>query len=626
MAITPGDALKTAVQPIPLGPLFDPQSGRLTLTGTGFFDANRLQAGEILSGVNRNRANIVQLETDYTAAAGAISAAYISADAVVAADATNARAALYTTITSEYTSVTDAISGTVTTNSANITTLQSTTASNSGAISTVQSEITAARDGEASLTAKISSVETAFASADSAIASDVSTLEATVTTIGSDLDTAEAAIVTNAAAITTEASARASGDSANATSVTNLTATVNGLGIGGNGCKDTEFRVITGYWATAASGGSASALTVETSTAGLRKLRATGTGMSSTSHYVRVYGDASNRLAVQAGDLVGVRAHVGAFNETKVQLIIVWRDSSGTYLSQDTYDSATGIVGGATELDTFANLSKVGTAPASAATAEIDIRAFWETGNVGLRVVNPVIAKLASGQTAPPQYSAGAAMEAHVQRLSEAYATDSSSTARLVWTVNTSTNAATIEQTAAEGYTDGTWNGSAISLTADEITLDGDVIVTGSLTTTQIAANAVTNTEGVSTDGSITLTPHTWVTVQSRAITTTGGDILVAYNAVPYVTTTTSISPIVQARVLRGATTVRAIHTTHFPSTNSDGSQQVGGAYSGFLIDSPSAATYTYYLQLKGTTASGSGSLFSSTAEFRSLYLTEFKR
>ncbi len=62
-------------------------------------------------------------------------------------------------------------------------------------------------------------------------------------------------------------------------------------------------------------------------------------------------------------------------------------------------------------------------------------------------------------------------MEAHVQQIAEAYATDSSATARLVWTVNTTTNSATIEQTAAEGYADGTWNGSAINLAADLITL-----------------------------------------------------------------------------------------------------------------------------------------------------------
>jgi hypothetical protein len=65
---------------------------------------------------------------------------------------------------------------------------------------------------------------------------------------------------------------------------------------------------------------------------------------------------------------------------------------------------------------------------------------------------------------------------ASISSIAEAYATDSASTARLVWTVNTGTNAATIEQTAATGYSDGTWNGSAIKLTASQITLEADAV------------------------------------------------------------------------------------------------------------------------------------------------------
>lgn len=79
---------------------------------------------------------------------------------------------------------------------------------------------------------------------------------------------------------------------------------------------------------------------------------------------------------------------------------------------------------------------------------------------------------------------------AHVEEIAEAYATDSSGTARLVWTVNVGDNTATLEQTAAAGYDDGTWNGSAIKLTADEIELDGDAIDLGDDTTFEDTQNS----------------------------------------------------------------------------------------------------------------------------------------
>ena len=75
-----------------------------------------------------------------------------------------------------------------------------------------------------------------------------------------------------------------------------------------------------------------------------------------------------------------------------------------------------------------------------------------------------------------------------INNLAEAYATDSSGTARLVWTVAVGTNVATLEQTAATGYSDGTWNGSAISLTASEIILDGAVLTTGTVARTALSS------------------------------------------------------------------------------------------------------------------------------------------
>jgi len=262
MAIAPGDDITGTPEPLPRDSLTN-RLGGLARGWINYFQGKDRLTGEILSGVNRNRQNIVQLQTDYTAADGAVSSAYITADAVVAADASGARATLSTTLVAAYEAADSAIQGQVTTNAASIVTEQSVRAS-----------------GDAANASSITTLEAAYEAADSAI---------------------QGQVTTNAASIVTEESARASGDSANASSITTLEAQV-------------------------------------------------------------------------------------------------------------------------------------------------------------------------------------ATNEAHVQQIAEAYATDSSATARLVWTVNTTTNAATIEQTAAEGYVDGTWNGSAINLAADQITLLAEDINFGSQT------------------------------------------------------------------------------------------------------------------------------------------------
>ena len=98
MAITPGDDIETKTsEPLPRGSWFD-RAGKITREVINYFNGKDRLAGEIVSGINRNRQNIVQLETDYQAADGALSTAYIAADAVVAANAANANASLQTTL------------------------------------------------------------------------------------------------------------------------------------------------------------------------------------------------------------------------------------------------------------------------------------------------------------------------------------------------------------------------------------------------------------------------------------------------------------------------------------------------------------------------------------------------
>jgi hypothetical protein len=156
---------KNGTEPLYQNSLVDEQ-GRLQQWARNWFEGKGRQVGEIISGVDRNAQNIVQLEADYQAADGVLSTAYIAADAVVASDAAAARAVITT-------------------------------------------EIEAARDGEASLLAKFTAVETAYAAGDAAEASARASLQATL----------EAADTTLQANIDSEESARVSGDSANSTSI-----------------------------------------------------------------------------------------------------------------------------------------------------------------------------------------------------------------------------------------------------------------------------------------------------------------------------------------------------------------------------------------------------------------------
>jgi hypothetical protein len=166
-----------------LGPIVG-SSGEITHSYRNWLEYKRLQIGEIISGVNRNAVNIVQLETDYTAADGAVTSAYITADAVVEANAASARATLSTTLTAAYEAA----------------------------------DTTVANDAVTYTDAQITIVNTAYAAADAAEASARTTLQA-------NLEAADTALQAN---IDSEESARVTADTAEAAARTTLTAQVRG--------------------------------------------------------------------------------------------------------------------------------------------------------------------------------------------------------------------------------------------------------------------------------------------------------------------------------------------------------------------------------------------------------------
>lgn len=543
MAITPGSDIETKTsEPLPKGFVqFLPEFIRRPVMN--YFNGKDRLAGEIVSGINRNRQNIVQLETDYQAADGALSTAYIAADAVVAADAASARATLESSITAAYQAADSAIEGNVATNTANISTNATAIATETIARATADSTVLATTRSESQRPNLVPAHQQMI-------------LGGQTPDLTSRLDIFSGSFVT-----TGNAHAFLSGtDPATGTSFAPLRYDRTGSGsvaIRPKRDQGSDFMYLE---------------------PGRYAYKVAVTGFTSIDSYKFQIRDSSTSIIYDSGDVartvIGFEVVEGYFDiESADGGPFIWQ-FYGTF-------NATG----------FGLLHRLQVTRIPDGTTDAG---DWSGSMDSVTALTNILQDAFIGSDGLPV-----------------------ATIRLVAAASGS-DPAEIELLSSDGV-------SSVVITGDTF-IDGDLMVSGSIVTDGLASNAVTNSEGASTNGSVTLTAHNWVTVQSRSITATGGDILVACNAVPYVTTTTTINPIVQARILRGGTIIRSAHTTHFPSTNSDGSQQAGGAYAGILIDSPSAGTYTYHLQLKGTTASGSGSLFSSIAEFRTIYLTEFKR
>lgn len=196
---------------------------------------------------------------------------------------------------------------------------------------------------------------------------------------------------------------------------------------------------------------------------------------------------------------------------------------------------------------------------------------------------------------------------ATVNNIAEAYATNNGSTARLMWEVAVGTNVASLVQTAHSGYSDGTWNGSKISLSATYIELNGDVIINGTLTYNKIGVNQITEAEVDETDAAETI-GNTFETVASIDVTTPDANTLVFLAWSIYVEGDSDGS-LMDGRIQRDGVTIYSTEIAGNPPEFSETFVDEGlieyrpvfnGQVSGFDTDAPGAAdTYTYTLQVR---------------------------
>lgn len=87
-------------------------------------------------------------------------------------------------------------------------------------------------------------------------------------------------------------------------------------------------------------------------------------------------------------------------------------------------------------------------------------------------------------------------VQSQVANIAQAYATNNAATARLLWQVNAGTNVATIIASAANGFSDGTWNGAAIKLAADLLELLAKDINFGTKTTFEDTYGTIYTVDG----------------------------------------------------------------------------------------------------------------------------------
>jgi len=404
------------------------------------------------------RATITQLNTVESTLTGSIATVSTALTAETTAR-TNADTALQTDIntratvtelTTVETSLTSAIASSATTLTAAYTAADAAvTSAYQSADSGLQGQINTNAGDISAAEANITTLQSATASNTGAIATLQTNLSAEVTnrtnadtTLQGQITTNAGNISTNSANITTLQSATATNTSAIATLTTNLSAEVTN--------RTNADTTLQGQITT-----NAAAITTEATT------RATADSALSTSvtnltatvnTKARTFVQTSAPTATATGDL-----WVDSDDNNKL-----YRWSGSSWLAVDDGRIAT-------KARTFAQTS------APTATATGDLWVDTDANNKLYRWSGSSWVAVDDGRIAT--------VSASVNNIAEAYATNSSATARLVWTVNTSTNAATITQTAHTGYSDGTWNGSAIKLSADLIELLAKDINFGTNTT-----------------------------------------------------------------------------------------------------------------------------------------------
>lgn len=174
-------------------------------------------------------------------------------------------------------------------------------------------------------------------------------------------------------------------------------------GVGANAALDTGFRQTSGYWGAAVESGSG-VFSAASASGNLRVGIATGAGMTvGTGIVLRNFG---RGMPCLPGQVLGVRALVGASNVSALNLCFRFRNAAGTSVGfvQNLVASPGAGTGDAS---TFTEASGVTTAPAGSVVCEIELRGTASTSAPVVRMALPTIALLPAGATVAPPLQLG---------------------------------------------------------------------------------------------------------------------------------------------------------------------------------------------------------------------------
>ncbi|MEL6258427.1 MAG: hypothetical protein AAFQ67_05170, partial [Pseudomonadota bacterium] len=170
-----------------------------------------------------------------------------------------------------------------------------------------------------------------------------------------------------------------------------------------------------------------------------------------------------------------------------------------------------------------------------------------------------------------------------------------------------------------ELISDGTALGGTIRLSADNVEIDGDVTIDGTLTTTKFAANAVTQVLDNANDSAQSVPGGVWTSVANITITTLADSRVFLHGSADHDGYTDGFSPIQWAgfRLARntGGGAVTAIRTK---SSKTVWPNQVPI----IDVDQPGAGTHNYFLQVFMNVSGSINTNFTN----RILVATEYKR
>jgi len=201
---------------------------------------------------------------------------------------------------------------------------------------------------------------------------------------------------------------------------------------------------------------------------------------------------------------------------------------------------------------------------------------------------------------------------------------------RLAFGVTSGSNAALFDLETGQQF------GSAITLTASQISLNGNVLVNGSVLTDVIADGALSTIEFDTDDTSVAIpapstgTATSWVTVASKVIQVDVGRSVVVQAAMAIQASVDysagGFDPVADIRIKRGSTIIREILGIVQGYHIGAGFNALSSYVNIPEVDSPTTGSHTYTVQVRIRATAANMQTLTADVSNRSLILTEFKK